>query len=90
MRIGLFTDTYYPELNGVATSVYMLKQELERLGHDVYVFTTTTPGAPEEEHNVYRVSSLPCIFITERRVGKLYSHHLAHLIKKYGYLENEI
>ena len=82
MRIGLFTDTYYPELNGVATSVYMLKQELERLGHDVYVFTTTTPGAPEEEHNVYRVSSLPCIFITERRVGKLYSHHLAHLIKK--------
>ena len=82
MRIGLFTDTYYPELNGVATSVYMLKQELEHLGHDVYVFTTTTPGAPEEEHNVYRVSSIPCVFITERRMGKLYSHHLASIIKK--------
>lgn len=30
MNIGLFTDTYYPELNGVANSVYLLKKELEK------------------------------------------------------------
>lgn len=82
VNIGLFTETYYPEINGVATSVYMLKNELEKLGHNVYVFTTTTPGAPEVERNVFRVPSLPCILITERRVGLFYQHRLASVIKK--------
>ncbi len=82
MNIGLFTETYYPEINGVANSVFMLKNELEKIGHTVYVFTTTTPGAPEYEHNVFRVPSLPCVFITERRVGLFYQPKLAALIKK--------
>jgi 1,2-diacylglycerol 3-alpha-glucosyltransferase len=82
LNIGLFTETYYPEINGVANSVYMLKNELEKIGHTVYVFTTTTPGAPEHEYNVFRVPSLPCILITERRVGLFYQPKLASLIKK--------
>ena len=82
MNIGLFTDTYYPEINGVANSVFMLKNELEKIGHTVYVFTTTTPGAPEYEYNVFRVPSLPCVLITERRVGLFYQPKLASLIKK--------
>lgn len=82
MNIGLFTETYYPEINGVATSVYMLKNELERAGHNVYVFTTTTPGAPEHEYNVFRVPSLPCILISERRVGLFYQPKLAHIIRR--------
>lgn len=82
MNIGLFTETYYPEINGVANSVYMLKTELEEIGHTVYVFTTTTPGAPAFEHNVFRVPSLPCALITERRVGLFYQPKLASLIKK--------
>lgn len=82
MNIGLFTETYYPEINGVANSVYILKKELEELGHTVYVFTTTTPGAPEYEYNVFRVPSLPCIFITERRIGLFYQPKLASIIKK--------
>lgn len=82
LNIALFTETYYPEINGVATSVFMLKNELEKRGHNVYVFTTTTPGAPEFEHNVFRVPSLPFIFITERRVGLFYQPKLAHVIKK--------
>lgn len=82
MNIGLFSETYYPEINGVATSVYMLKNELEKRGHNVYVFTTTTPGSPEHEHNVFRVPSIPFIFISERRVGLFYHPKLAHIIKK--------
>ncbi len=82
MNVGLFSETYYPEINGVATSIYLLKKELEKRGHNVYVFTTTTPGAPEQEHNVYRVPSIPFVFITERRVGLFYHPKLAHIIKK--------
>ncbi|MBR3772326.1 MAG: glycosyltransferase family 4 protein [Clostridium sp.] len=82
MNIGLFTETYYPEINGVAASVYVLKEELEKQGHNVYVFTTTSPNAPQNEKNVYRVHSLPCILISDRRVGLLYQRKIAAAIKK--------
>lgn len=82
MNIGIFTESYYPEINGVATSSYTLKIELEKRGHNVYVFTTSTPGEPDHEHNVFRVPSIPFIFLTERRVGLFYQPKLAAIIKK--------
>ncbi len=81
MRIGLFTDTYYPEINGVAASVYLLRQELIKRGHEVFVFTTTAPEAPEKEEGVYRVPSLPCKFLSERRIGMFYQHKLDTVIR---------
>lgn len=38
MRIGLFTDTYRPTINGITFVVESLKNNLEALGHTVYVF----------------------------------------------------
>lgn len=82
MRVGIFTDTYYPQINGVATSIYILKENLEKLGHEVYVFTTTdaTAKAKKGENNVYRVPSIPVV--SERRLGMFYTPRLAKLIKK--------
>ena len=37
MRIGIFTDSYYPHISGVATSIEMLKEALIDMGHDVYI-----------------------------------------------------
>ncbi len=37
MRIGIFTDSYYPHVSGVATSIAMLKSALEAMGHKVYM-----------------------------------------------------
>ncbi len=37
MRIGLFTDTYLPDINGVASSTHILRNELKRHGHEVFV-----------------------------------------------------
>lgn len=82
MNIGLFTDTYYPEVNGVANSVYTLKTELENRGHNVYVITTTTPDAPEHEYNVFRVHSIPFVFMKDRRVGMFYQPKMAVMIRK--------
>lgn len=82
MKMGLFTDTYYPQINGVATSVLMLKKNLESMGHRVYVFTTTDPKAEGKDKNVYRVPSIP--FISARRVGLFYNPRLARFIKKLG------
>jgi 1,2-diacylglycerol 3-alpha-glucosyltransferase len=38
MRIGLFTDTYRPSINGIVFVVESTKKHLEELGHEVYVF----------------------------------------------------
>lgn len=47
MRIGLFTDTYPPEINGVANSTFLLNAALVKAGHDVYVITTNSQGHVE-------------------------------------------
>lgn len=81
MNIGLFTDTYYPEINGVANSTYQLKKELEDRGHNVYVFTVSNSNADNEEHNVYRMKSIPFIFLKERRIGISFTGKWYKLIK---------
>lgn len=37
MRIGLFSDTYAPDINGVVSSIVTLQHALEALGHEVFV-----------------------------------------------------
>jgi 1,2-diacylglycerol 3-alpha-glucosyltransferase len=72
LNIGLFTDTYFPQINGVATSVHLLQSELSALGHTVYIFTTTDPGA-KREANIFRMPSMPLVFLPSHRMGLLYS-----------------
>ena len=50
MKIGLFTDTFYPEINGVATSCLNLQRELTRRGHDVHVYAPKCKGWEENQH----------------------------------------
>lgn len=82
MKIGLFTDTYYPQINGVATSVLMLKENLLAHGHQVYVFTTTDSDAPSGETDIFRVPSIP--FVSAKRMGMFYHPRLAQLIRGLG------
>ncbi|MFD1484806.1 glycosyltransferase family 4 protein [Lacticaseibacillus baoqingensis] len=71
MNIGIFTDTYFPQVSGVATSIKTLKEDLERKGHTVYIFTTTDPHLPESavEPNVFRFTSVPFVSFTDRRIA---------------------
>ena len=43
MNIGIFSDTYFPQLNGVATSIRTLTHALREKGHTVYIFTPSDP-----------------------------------------------
>ena len=49
MRIGLFTDTYRPSINGIVYVVESLKRELEALGHEVYVFCPAKSISPAKQ-----------------------------------------
>ncbi|MEN6463155.1 MAG: glycosyltransferase family 4 protein [Syntrophomonas sp.] len=59
MRIGIFTDSYKPYTSGVVTSISTFKEELTRLGHQIYIFAPSYPNYYEEEDKVYRFFSLP-------------------------------
>ena len=74
MRIGLFTDTYPPYINGVSTSVYMLKKALEKKGHEVYVVTVNNTNAKykmEDNNTIIRVPGIP-IGIYDYRITGIY------------------
>ena len=71
MNIGFFTDTYFPQLSGVATSIQTLKVALEKQGHNVFIFTTTDPHLKKGtiEPNVFRFGSIPFVSFTDRRIA---------------------
>jgi 1,2-diacylglycerol 3-alpha-glucosyltransferase len=59
LHIGIFTDSYKPYTSGVVTSISNLKEEMNRLGHEVHIFAPSYPHYNEVEENVYRFFSVP-------------------------------
>lgn len=81
MNIGIFTDCYYPQINGVVTSTMTLKKELEEKGHKVIIFTVNHPDAVEEE-DVVRLASIPFLPLKNFRVGAFYSKKAVERIRR--------
>ncbi|MDR1127267.1 MAG: glycosyltransferase [Treponema sp.] len=80
MNIGIFSDTYVPQVNGVVTVVRTLKTELEKLGHRVYIFTIQYPNAKDEE-GVFRVVSFQFPAEPQHRVGIFLEKELIFIAK---------
>lgn len=72
MNIGMYTDTYYPQINGLVTSLNMLEAELVRRGHKVYIFTASCPGMKEDRPNVFRLPSISFKMSPQHRVAIVY------------------
>ena len=84
MRIGLFTDTYPPFINGVSTSVQMLKEGLEKLGHTVYVVTVNSESfSYKKEENILRIPGIP-IGIMDYRLTNIYPLKAKKIIKNWN------
>jgi len=58
LRIGLFTDTYLPQVNGVAISVSLLARQLREMGHAVLVIAPRFAGYREPDPNVLRLPAV--------------------------------
>lgn len=58
MKVLITTDWYKPTINGVVTSVSMLKEELEKRGHEVRVLTLEQKEPTPPEKNVYIMDSI--------------------------------
>ena len=53
MRIGIFTDTYPPFINGVSTSIKMLENALRKKGHKVYIVTVNLKQSKMDHYSVF-------------------------------------
>lgn len=58
IKIGFFADSYRPYISGVVRSIDSFKNELEKMGHDVYIFVPSYKNA-REEPNIYRFLAIP-------------------------------
>ncbi len=85
MRIGLFTDSYPPFINGVSTSVAMLKKALEKKGHTVYVVTVSANALKFEidnENNIIKIPGIP-IGIYDYRISRIYPISMINTMKNW-------
>ncbi len=83
MNIGFFTDTYFPQISGVSTSIRTLRDELVKKGHRVIIFTTTDPEANTKEKDVIRLPSVPFVSFEDRRIAYSGFDRALKIAKKY-------
>ena len=84
MRIGIFTDTYPPYINGVSTSIAMLEKALKKKGHQVFIVTVN----PEDRSysfsdHVIKIPGIP-IGIYDYRLSNIYPLKAVKKIKEWN------
>ncbi len=59
MRIGMMADVYKPHVSGITNYISLNKTYLEKLGHEVFIFTFGDENFQDDETNVIRSPGLP-------------------------------
>jgi 1,2-diacylglycerol 3-alpha-glucosyltransferase len=57
MKIGIFTNTYPPVINGVSVAVESLKKQLENLGHQVFIACPEVKGLDLDSDQIFYIRS---------------------------------
>ena len=84
MRVGIFTESYPPLINGVSTSVQTLTAQLEQAGHDVFVFTSRYPHYQDERAGVFRYPSVNALVEPDYVVPVPFSPQIARTLPTLG------
>ncbi len=85
MNIGIFTDAYEPHISGVTTSIKMLKEALENMGHSVYIVTANLTNHKFTYDNKNKIIYIPGIKtgIYNTRLTNIYSKKAFKIIKEW-------
>lgn len=75
-NLAYFTDTYYPQLNGLVTSIDSFKEHLERRGNKVCICAPKDNDLDREDKDVFRFRSVPYPFYKEFKVSWPYTRKL--------------
>lgn len=84
VNIALFSDTYLPEINGVATSTDNLASTLRAHGHKVIVVTTNPFSSNMTfENDVIRIPGVELKMIYGYQFARLYNQEAAKIIERF-------
>ena len=84
MKIGFFTDRYFPQTDGVAVSVDLFAKALRKLGHEVTIFCPQAPiGMKRHESGVVRFRSIPSVWYEDYRDTFPWTAANIHKIREY-------
>jgi len=86
MRIGIFTETYTPYISGLVTSELMLKNALEKKGHEVYVVTANLKDFHydyDKKEKVLRIPGIPT-GIYDSRLTSIYPIQAVNKIRSWN------
>jgi 1,2-diacylglycerol 3-alpha-glucosyltransferase len=85
MRIALFTDTYPPQINGVATATYTLAEVLKQHGNDVLVITICLEGQRRLSFvdGVVRIPGITLRKLYSYKMAWLFSSKVYRIIKEF-------
>jgi len=84
MRVIIFSDTYPPEINGVATSCFNLCQTLKAHGHEVLVVCTNIyAGELSQEKEVVRIPGIHLKHIYDYRLAYFYNRGAAKIVEDF-------
>lgn len=88
MRIGLFTETYRPSINGIVFVVESTKRHLESLGHEVYIFCPARSIRPskhaiefDEDEHVVRFPSVQGAFYEDYDLSFFFPPRAVRMIR---------
>ncbi len=84
MRVGIFSESYPPLINGVSTSVQTLMARLDDAGHEVYVFTSRYPNYKDERPGVFRYPSFNALVEPDYVLPIPFSASISHKIATLG------
>ena len=86
MRIAIFTDTYYPDINGVVSSIGILRNELMKHGHQVLIITTIPPLGVhmEDDPFIIRMNGITLKSIYGYRMAGIYNNKIFKKIKEFN------
>lgn len=86
MRVGILTNTYEPNLNGVSISVSSLKRNLEKLGLKVFIATPKVKGVKYPKNILpFRSTNLPKQISPDLKLPYLYTTQ----VKKF-FIQNKV
>ena len=86
MIIGIFTDTYYPDVNGVSTASSTLYKALKQAGHTVYVVTSSKGRKVRiEDEFIIRIPGVTCKQLYGYKLAWIYNRKAYNILKKINF-----
>ena len=81
MKVGLFTDTYHPSVNGIVYVIDITKKHLVELGHEVFIFCPGGIRSKNEDEHIIHFPSVKGAFYDDNNLSLFFPPRVLRQIK---------